>query len=114
MSRRLIAGSEREALTDTVTTLANRRALMLDLEAALTAPAHVLAIFDLDGFKHYNDTFGHPAGDLLLIRLSERLRDAAAEHGARAYRMGGDEFCVLGPAIAGPGPSGFSRGATRR
>jgi two-component system, cell cycle response regulator len=104
LSRRLIAGSEREALTDTVTTLANRRALMLDLDAALSAPAHVLAIFDLDGFKHYNDTFGHPAGDLLLIRLSERLRDAAAEHGASAYRMGGDEFCVLGAAIAGPGP----------
>ena len=72
---------------------------MLDLEAALEPrPRTSLAIFDLDGFKHYNDTFGHPAGDLLLIRLSERLRDAAAEHGARAYRMGGDEFCVLGPA----------------
>ena len=108
LSRRLIEGSEREALTDTVTTLANRRALMIDLEAALAAPdvdrAHLLAIFDLDGFKHYNDTFGHPAGDMLLIRLSERLRDAAAEHGATAYRMGGDEFCVFGPTTAGPGP----------
>ena len=68
------------------------------------SPGLVLAIFDLDGFKHYNDTFRHPAGDLLLIRLSERLRDAAADHGARAYRMGGDEFCVLGPADSGPGP----------
>jgi diguanylate cyclase (GGDEF)-like protein len=54
----------------------------------------VLTIFDLDGFKHYNDTFGHLAGDELLERLGGRLRDLLAGRGT-AYRMGGDEFCAL-------------------
>jgi diguanylate cyclase (GGDEF)-like protein/putative nucleotidyltransferase with HDIG domain len=54
----------------------------------------VLALFDLDGFKLYNDTFGHPAGDALLARLSANLRESVADRGG-AYRMGGDEFCVL-------------------
>jgi two-component system cell cycle response regulator len=53
-------------------------------------------MFDLDGFKQYNDTFGHPAGDALLRRLGGRLAAAAARHSGSAYRMGGDEFCVLG------------------
>ena len=51
-------------------------------------------LFDLDGFKRYNDTFGHPAGDALLQRLASKLTAAVAGHGI-AYRMGGDEFCVL-------------------
>jgi diguanylate cyclase (GGDEF)-like protein len=58
-----------------------------------------LAIFDLDGFKQYNDTFGHPAGDALLIRLSDRLEKVIGESGL-AYRMGGDEFCVLAPGTS--------------
>jgi two-component system, cell cycle response regulator len=49
---------------------------------------------DLDGFKHYNDSFGHMAGDALLRRFGARLAWTVAAHG-RAYRMGGDEFCVL-------------------
>lgn len=51
-------------------------------------------LYDLDGFKLYNDSFGHPAGDTLLVRLSQRLMCAVESHGT-AYRMGGDEFCVL-------------------
>ena len=51
-------------------------------------------MFDLDGFKAYNDSFGHPAGDALLVRLGRNLT-AAVGHSASAYRMGGDEFCVL-------------------
>ncbi|MFI5027544.1 MAG: GGDEF domain-containing protein [Solirubrobacterales bacterium] len=51
-------------------------------------------LFDLNGFKRYNDTFGHPAGDDLLARLGRRLRDIARGHGA-AYRIGGDEFCAV-------------------
>ncbi|MGH3076129.1 MAG: diguanylate cyclase, partial [Gaiellales bacterium] len=57
---------------------------------------HLLGLFDLDGFKQFNDTFGHPAGDALLARLGLRLSDAVAG-GATAYRIGGDEFCVLMP-----------------
>jgi diguanylate cyclase (GGDEF)-like protein len=60
-----------------------------------------LVLFDLDGFKEYNDAFGHPAGDRLLVRLGERLDDAVHGHGS-AYRLGGDEFCaVLHPGAAG-------------
>ena len=68
---------------------------MSDLEQVLAqAVPAALAIFDLDGFKDYNDRFGHPAGDSLLIRLTAGLARAMAA-GERAYRLGGDEFCVL-------------------
>jgi two-component system cell cycle response regulator len=98
---RLLARSQREALTDALTGLGNRRALMLELDAALEAARagdpHVLALFDLDGFKGYNDAFGHVAGDMLIELLGARLA-AAVRGGGRAFRMGGDEFCVLAPA----------------
>jgi two-component system, cell cycle response regulator len=94
----LLAHSRRLSLTDPLTGLGNRRLLMGDLNLACkTTREHEpweLVLYDLDGFKLYNDTFGHPAGDTLLVRLSERLKLAVEPHGA-AYRMGGDEFCVL-------------------
>lgn len=55
-------------------------------------------MLDLNGFKNYNDAFGHPAGDALLQRLGRALADAAAGFGGRAYRPGGDEFCVIAGA----------------
>jgi two-component system cell cycle response regulator len=91
-----LADSHRQAHTDPVTGLGNRRQLMLDLERA-SAPGsdpRLLVMADLDEFKRYNDTFGHPAGDVLLARLGTRLAAALAGHG-NAYRIGGDEFCVL-------------------
>jgi diguanylate cyclase (GGDEF)-like protein len=90
---RMLAHSRYEAVTDALTGLGNRRALMDDLESVMEADA-VLVLFDLDGFKRYNDTFGHPAGDGLLQRLGAKLTRSVDGHG-RAYRMGGDEFCVL-------------------
>jgi diguanylate cyclase (GGDEF)-like protein len=88
----------RAAETDPLTGLGNRRSLMADLERQATQADDVhplvLSIFDLDGFKAYNDAFGHPAGDALLARLAATLEAAVAPEG-RAYRMGGDEFCVL-------------------
>jgi diguanylate cyclase (GGDEF)-like protein len=51
-------------------------------------------LFDLDGFKAYNDTFGHPAGDALLARLGAKLSTEVAPYG-QAYRLGGDEFCAV-------------------
>jgi diguanylate cyclase (GGDEF)-like protein len=94
--------ADREAAeTDQLTGLGNRRALMADLEAraphATTEQPLMLALFDLDGFKAYNDAFGHPAGDAVLVRLAGRLK-AALDSETRAYRMGGDEFCVLAGA----------------
>ena len=95
---RMTAEATRAALTDALTGLGNRRALLADLETelAVTDPRDpsVLVLFDLDGFKDYNDAFGHPAGDALLVRLGHRLRDATAGRGS-AYRLGGDEFCAL-------------------
>jgi two-component system cell cycle response regulator len=94
----MLRASEEEATTDALTGLGNRRALIEDLERAVDGDAaHVLALFDLDGFKSYNDAFGHPAGDALLERLGGNLTAALGSAG-RAYRMGGDEFCMLAPA----------------
>ena len=91
----MLAGSRDEARTDSLTGLGNRRKLLDDLTATLEGKtAHVLALFDLNGFKHYNDLFGHPAGDVLLARLGEKLDRFVAGRGP-AYRMGGDEFCIL-------------------
>ena len=106
--QRILGRSRQEALTDSLTGLRNRRSLMLDLEEELPmatrAYPRALGLFDLDGFKEYNDTFGHIAGDGLLARLGERLADAVRGHG-RAYRLGGDEFCVLlEPGVAGVEP----------
>jgi two-component system, cell cycle response regulator len=94
---RMLASSQDEAVTDALTGLTNRRALMADLDRVVSASppqAMVLALFDLDGFKAYNDSFGHPAGDDLLRRLGGQLDEAMRPHG-RAYRLGGDEFCIL-------------------
>src|SRR3989475_1632694 len=86
---------ERASETDSLTGLANRRKLMADLEEITDArQPTVLVILDLDGFKAYNDTFGHPAGDSLLVRLGQQLQ-AAVNSDGRAYRLGGDEFCVI-------------------
>ena len=91
-----------ESLTDALTRLPNRRRLLLDLDSALLEDAggHLLALYDLDGFKAYNDRFGHLAGDALLASLAGELADAVAA-GGTAYRLGGDEFCVL---ARGAGP----------
>jgi diguanylate cyclase (GGDEF)-like protein len=59
----------------------------------------VLTMFDLNGFKNYNDNFGHPAGDALLLRLGRALQEAVGPFAGRAYRPGGDEFCVIGDAV---------------
>jgi two-component system cell cycle response regulator len=95
---RMLRRARLDALTDALTGLPNRRAFMEALERALEggpdAPPKLLALFDLDGFKRYNDAYGHPAGDALLQRLSGALSDVVEGHG-RAFRLGGDEFCLL-------------------
>jgi diguanylate cyclase (GGDEF)-like protein len=101
---RMLQVTEVRAVTDSLTGLANRRRLMSDLEDAVSASppeAMVLALFDLDGFKSYNDSFGHPAGDDLLVRLGQQLQASVEPYG-RAYRLGGDEFCILAHTRALP------------
>jgi two-component system, cell cycle response regulator len=98
---RLVRVLDRRSTIDPLTGLANRRRLLEDLESAFTsekqdpeAQGFLFALFDLNGFKTYNDTFGHPAGDALLRRLGQRLAASVGVH-ATAYRLGGDEFCAL-------------------
>jgi two-component system cell cycle response regulator len=95
---RVVAQSRHEALTDALTGLGNRRRLLDELEQQLkmaTAESpKLLVLFDLDGFKRYNDTYGHQAGDALLARLGSNLEQAVKSDGT-VYRLGGDEFCAL-------------------
>lgn len=83
--------------TDQLTGLGSRGRLELDLatrfEHAAEAPLTVL-LLDLNGFKRFNDTFGHPAGDAMLRRLGEQL-DQTVGTDSSGYRVGGDEFVVL-------------------
>ena len=94
---RLFELTRHEATTDALTGLGNRRQLLADLERRLrrehVVPTIVM-LFDLDGFKSYNDAFGHPAGDALLARLSSKLSSVPGPDGA-VYRLGGDEFCLI-------------------
>ena len=98
--KRLEAQLEHLAYHDALTGLPNRRRLMEDLGSV--DGRQLLVFFDLDGFKAYNDSFGHLEGDLLLRRLSRKLRDAVERRGV-AFRLGGDEFCILGPMPSNDG-----------
>jgi diguanylate cyclase (GGDEF)-like protein len=95
---RMLRRQTHAAVTDALTGLGNRRQLIDDLDHALRAGPDgrpsTLVFFDLNGFKRYNDSFGHGAGDVMLTRLGAALVRAVAGHGT-AYRLGGDEFCLL-------------------
>ncbi len=88
----------RVALQDSLTGLGNRFAMSHELDAHCSAATRerpiLVTVFDLDGFKDYNDSYGHPAGDALLARVGHRLASAIEGRGT-GFRMGGDEFCVI-------------------
>jgi diguanylate cyclase (GGDEF)-like protein len=90
-------GALDDVYRDDLSGIANRRKLLQDLERVVTGPAaeHILVFFDLNGFKQYNDTFGHPAGDVMLRRLAGKLGCSVDPKLGSAYRLGGDEFCIL-------------------
>jgi two-component system cell cycle response regulator len=86
--------------TDPLTGLGSQGRLQMDLrkrEAHASREPLTVMLFDLNGFKHYNDTFGHPAGDKMLRTLGKRLGLAVEGLAAQAtaYRLGGDEFLIL-------------------
>jgi len=56
-----------------------------------------IGIIDIDHFKHFNDTYGHDAGDIVLLDIAKIIRDSI-RHGDRAYRIGGEELAVMLPA----------------
>jgi diguanylate cyclase (GGDEF)-like protein len=100
MRRRFTDALHVQATHDPLTGLANRRQLSSDLAATVASASDAsparLVVFDLNGFKSYNDSFGHHGGDLLLRRLSGALADVVSSFGT-CYRLGGDEFCALFP-----------------
>lgn len=90
---------ERQAMTDELTDLGNRRhfeeAMSKALEDADKNNTGVaLLVIDLNGFKQVNDTFGHGAGDDVLRQAGERLRRTVRD-GDTPFRLGGDEFAVI-------------------
>jgi diguanylate cyclase (GGDEF)-like protein len=96
---RRLAEMRRQATTDDLTGLPNRRHLdrLLNerLELARASGASLaLLLIDLDGFKELNDTLGHRAGDLVLEQIGPRLR-AVLRSGDELARLGGDEFAVV-------------------
>lgn len=87
--------NRRLAHVDALTGIANRRAMMAELDAATHGNAGFgVALIDLDGFKLVNDTHGHAAGDALLRSVAERL-SATLEPGDKVGRLGGDEFILV-------------------
>jgi diguanylate cyclase (GGDEF)-like protein len=103
--RELVASNDRltvMASIDMLSGLANRRGIQsrLDFEwvkAQQCGGELSLLMIDVDHFKLFNDTYGHPEGDLCLTRLGETLSGIAAETAGFAGRYGGEEFCLLLP-----------------
>jgi diguanylate cyclase (GGDEF)-like protein len=100
------------ATIDDLTGVLNRRAILQRLRDEVTSGAinlgaagrPWLALVDLDGFKHVNDTYGHGAGDAVLRAVADRI---GGQSGVRAHgRLGGDEFAILFDA-------GFDRAQAR-
>jgi diguanylate cyclase (GGDEF)-like protein len=95
VSRQIVL--RRQARTDDLTGLPNRRALYGDVTARITREPlrrRALLLLDLDRFKEVNDSLGHSAGDRLLVQAGIRLSDQLREHDLLA-RLGGDEFAIL-------------------
>lgn len=98
---RLLDRLQQQAIRDPLTGLFNRRHLEEQLEQSVLAagasgqPLSLVAL-DVDHFKRLNDTFGHEAGDMVLVRLGAALRDLTAGP-ALAARPGGEEFTLLFP-----------------
>lgn len=108
MARRIAAeGRARElAYQDPLTGLANRRQFEEALATAAASPpaqgqAHAVFLLDLNGFKQINDTYGHDAGDEVLLAVAEHLLRAVRD-GDLVARLGGDEFVLLAQHLMGP------------
>ena len=88
--------AEEQALTDTLTGLSNRRALEAVLSRLLSRKDAQFALMhlDLDYFKQVNDTYGHSAGDHVLLHVAHVMR-SDLRAGDMAARFGGDEFVIL-------------------
>jgi diguanylate cyclase (GGDEF)-like protein len=96
---RALAETRRQAMTDDLTSMPNRRHFLRRVHDGIiasraTGESVALMIVDLDHFKELNDTLGHDAGDQLLCQVGERLHEVLRASDTAA-RLGGDEFGVL-------------------
>lgn len=92
---------QKEATTDGLTGLANRKRFDIDLAAAQAAftssgEACTVIFTDADRFKSVNDTYGHAAGDAVLMELARRISECVSDEGT-AYRYGGEEIAIILP-----------------
>ncbi|MEL6316503.1 MAG: diguanylate cyclase, partial [Pseudomonadota bacterium] len=99
--------SARAARRDTLTGLGNRKLLdeLIDTPSRSAAGRFMVAAIDLDRFKDVNDSYGHEAGDAVLVATAQRMLTRLDEGRDFAFRIGGDEFVVLmelGPDDADP------------
>jgi diguanylate cyclase (GGDEF)-like protein len=88
----ILFASYRMAFVDALSRLPNRRAL--DEALSRMSGTFAVAMIDIDNFKQFNDTHGHDAGDKVLYAVAQQLRQTT---GARAFRYGGEEFCLVFP-----------------
>lgn len=100
-----LSEARKEAALDPLTQLLNRKGLheafpSLCYQADTAGRQVVLAMLDLDGFKPINDTYGHDAGDEVLVELANRLSQWHGNNNAITARLGGDEFVVVWTATA--------------
>ncbi len=98
---------QNQALTDELTGLANRAQLIRSLRTLAGTGATVM-FCDLNGFKAVNDTYGHAAGDEVLVEVARRFVRALRGEDLVA-RLGGDEFVIVAPADARSNPEGLRR-----
>ncbi|MFE1600471.1 putative bifunctional diguanylate cyclase/phosphodiesterase [Methylobacterium sp. ID0610] len=109
----LLTTLRRQAETDGLTGLSNRRGLARALAPLAAAPDAAVMMIDLDGFKKVNDSLGHAAGDALIQQAGQRLVSCVGADGLVA-RMGGDEFAILLPGLSDPPAAGHTAEAILR
>jgi diguanylate cyclase (GGDEF)-like protein len=107
IGRRALAEERLEELatTDALTGLRNRRKFDADIDiewrrAARSGTPVALLMLDADHFKSYNDTYGHQAGDQVLVGIAICISDAVRRAGDCPARFGGEEFAVLLPGLS--------------